>query len=148
MRNERDPIMSKKIPRITNSEKEILEVLWESETPLTSTELVDASKERSWKPSSAHLLLNSLLKKEMIQVAGFKRTTKNYARTFAPAMTREEFSIRQLRQEQKITGRALSKLFTAFVEEEDDPEVLAELTRMLEERKRELAQEGGAGEDC
>lgn len=140
--------MSKKIPRITNSEKEILEVLWESETPLTSTELVDASKERSWKPSSAHLLLNSLLKKEMIQVAGFKRTTKNYARTFAPAMTREEFSIRQLRQEQKITGRALSKLFTAFVEEEDDPEVLAELTRMLEERKRELAQEGGAGEDC
>lgn len=148
MRNERDSIMSKKIPRITNSEKEILEVLWESETPLTSTELVDASKERSWKPSSAHLLLNSLLKKEMIQVAGFKRTTKNYARTFAPAMTREEFSIRQLRQEQKITGRALSKLFTAFVEEEDDPEVLAELTRMLEERKRELAQEGGAGEDC
>lgn len=130
--------MAKKIPKITNSEKQILEVLWDKQTALTSSEIVNVSEDRTWKASSVHLLLNSLLKKGMLQVAGFKKTTKNYARTFEPTMTREEYSIRQLRQDQKNTKRTISKLFTALLEDESSPELLDELSEMVDARRKEL----------
>lgn len=133
--------MAKKIPKITNSEKQILEVLWDKQTALTSSEIVNVSEDRTWKASSVHLLLNSLLKKGMIQVAGFKKTTKNYARTFEPTMSREEYSIKQLRQDQKNTNRTISKLFTALLEDENSPELLDELSEMVDARRKELEEE-------
>ena len=105
---EKGYIMKRKIPKITNSEKQILEVLWDEEKPLTSSEIVGVSDDRTWKASSVHLLLNSLLNKDLVEVAGFKKTTKNYARTFQPTMTREEYSINQLRQEQTGTGGTIA----------------------------------------
>lgn len=130
--------MNKKIPKITASEKEILEVLWDQQDPLTSSEIVDVSENRTWKASSVHLLLNSLLKKGFVQVAGFKKTTKNYARTFEPSMTREEYSIRQIRQEQKDASYTLSRLFAALLEEEEDVDLLDELSLQIAERKKQL----------
>ena len=130
--------MGKKIPKITNSEKQILEVLWDEEQALTSSEIVNVSDDRTWKASSVHLLLNSLLNKGLVEVAGFKKTTKNYARTFKPTMTREEYSINQLRQEQKNTSRTLSRLFTALLQDEDDTELLEELSDMVDARRQEL----------
>ncbi|MCI6857664.1 MAG: BlaI/MecI/CopY family transcriptional regulator [Eubacterium sp.] len=130
--------MNKKIPKITTSEKEILEVLWDQQDPLTSSEIVDVSENRTWKASSVHLLLNSLLKKGFVQVAGFKKTTKNYARTFEPSMTREEYSIRQIRQEQKDASYTLSRLFAALLEEEEDVDLLDELSLQIAERKKQL----------
>ena len=65
--------MGKKIPRITNSEMQILEVLWDEGEALTSSEIVEVSDDRTWKSSSVHLLLNSLLKKNFVRVAGFKK---------------------------------------------------------------------------
>lgn len=66
---EKGYIMKRKIPKITNSEKQILEVLWDEEKPLTSSEIVGVSDDRTWKASSVHLLLNSLLNKDLIEDA-------------------------------------------------------------------------------
>ena len=65
----------------------------------------------SFNKSSSSSSFNSALNKDLVEVAGFKKTTKNYARTFQPTMTREEYSINQLRQEQRNTSRTLSRLF-------------------------------------
>lgn len=125
--------MGKKIPRITNSEMQILEVLWDEGEALTSSEIVEVSDDRTWKSSSVHLLLNSLLKKNFVRVAGFKKTTKNYARTFEPSMTREEYSMKQLQQEKKNT-RVFSGLFNTFVSEEISSESLQALSDLIESR--------------
>ena len=53
---EKGYIMKRKIPKITNSEKQILEVLWDEEKPLTSSEIVGVSDDRTWKASSVHLI--------------------------------------------------------------------------------------------
>ena len=45
---EKGYIMKRKIPKITNSEKQILEVLWDEEKPLTSSEIVGVSDDRTW----------------------------------------------------------------------------------------------------
>ena len=48
--------MGKKIPRITNSEMQILEVLWDEGEALTSSEIVEVSDDRTWKSSSVHII--------------------------------------------------------------------------------------------
>ena len=131
--------MGKKIPRITNSEMQILEVLWDEGEALTSSEIVEVSDDRT--SSSVHLLLNSLLKKNFVQVAGFKKTTKNYARTFEPSMTREEYSMKQLQQEKKKNTRVFSGLFNTFVSEEISSESLEELSNLIESRLDNLDDE-------
>lgn len=130
--------MKRKIPRITNSEKQILEVLWDKGEALTSSEIVEVSDDRTWKASSVHLLLNSLLNKGMVEVGGFKKTTKNYARTFKPVMSREDYSLLQLRQEKKSTSRTLSRFVNTLLGNEIDEHVLHELEDMVDTRRADL----------
>lgn len=130
--------MKRKIPRITNSEQQILEVLWDEGEALTSSEIVEVSDNRTWKASSVHLLLNSLLNKGMVEVGGFKKTTKNYARTFQPVMSREDYSLLQLRQEQKRTSRTLSKFVNTLLGNEVNDKVLHELENMVDTRRADL----------
>ena len=131
--------MKKKVAKLTESENQVMDLLWDQEDDyLTSYEIVENCENRIWKPSYIHILINSLLKKEMIEVAGFKKTTKNYARTFRPTMTREEYSILRVTQQQKTTSRTLSQLFSALLEDETDAQVLDRLSNMLDKRKEEL----------
>ena len=129
--------MKKTSKRLTDSEQQVLDLLWDREDALTSSEIVEYCENRTWKESYIHILINSLLKKNMIEVAGFKKTTKNYARTFRPTMTREDYSILQLKQNQKISSHTLSHLFCAMLEEETDERVLDELARMIEDKRKE-----------
>ena len=66
---------------LTKSELAIMEVMWEQEEALTASEIIKASGDKEWKNSSIHLMVNALLEKGFLEVAGFKKTTKNYART-------------------------------------------------------------------
>ena len=125
--------MGKKIPRITNSEMQILEVLWDEGEALTSSEIVEVSDDRTWKSSSVHLLLNSLLKKNFVQVAGFKKTTKNYARTFKPKMSKSEYVLQQA--ENKCGYEELVKAIAAKVNSIDE---LYRLIDILADRKKEI----------
>ena len=84
--------MSKTPKRLTNSEREIMQVLWKSEKPLTASGIIAASPNKEWKNSSVHLLIKSLLDKDLVEVAVFEKTTKNYARTFKPTMSYEDYS--------------------------------------------------------
>ena len=120
--------MRQKTKKLTDSEKQVLDLLWDSNEPLTSTEIVKLCAGRTWKPSYIHIMINSLLKKEMIKVAG----------TFEPTMTRDQWSLFQVKQDQKSASTALAHLFTALVEEETDFELLDELSAILEKRKQEL----------
>lgn len=76
---------------LTKSEMEIMDVLWESDKPLSRADLLSRSEEKSWKDSSVHILLNGLLQKGAIAEAGLVRRSKTYGRVFAPTMTREEY---------------------------------------------------------
>lgn len=130
--------MRKKNKKMTASEREVLELLWQQGKPLTSSEIVALSEDKSWKPSYIHLMINSLLKKEIIQVAGFKKTTKNFARSFEPILSKEEFSIQSFREENHLDTSSLSLLFGALLEEETDRETIDKLSAMLEQKKKEL----------
>ena len=76
---------------LTKSEMQIMDVFWASETPLSRSDLLERSEEKTWKDSSVHILLNGLLAKGAIREAGFVKRSKTFGRTFLPAMTREQY---------------------------------------------------------
>ena len=76
---------------LTKSEMQIMDVLWAADVPLSRSDLLERSEQKSWKDSSVHILLNGLLQKDAIREAGFVKRSKTYGRTFAPTLTREEY---------------------------------------------------------
>lgn len=130
--------MKKSSTIVTPSEREVLELLWTQDRPLTSSEIVELSKDKTWKPSYIHLMITSLLKKNMIEISGFKKTTKNYARSFVPVMSREEYSVYIMKKENNLSTSSLSLLFSALLEEETSQDTLDELSAMLEKKRKEL----------
>ncbi len=117
---------------LTKSEMEIMDVLWGSDEPLSRSDLLSRSEEKTWKDSSVHILLNSLLEKGAITEAGLVRRRKTYGRTFAPAMTREEYfamTIFSHRHKPDMVG-----LITALLRREDiTPEQRAQIAAIAQE---------------
>lgn len=124
--------------KLTNSEREVLDLLWDVGEPLTSSEIVKMCVDRTWKPSYIHIMIKSLLDKEMIKMAGFKKMTKNYARIFEPTMTREQWSLLQVKQEKSDSGELLKEMLVSILQEETDENVLDELSEAITKRKTEL----------
>lgn len=118
---------------LTRSEMEIMDVLWEAEKPLSRSDLLARSEEKTWKDSSVHILLNGLLQKGAIHEAGLVKRSKTYGRVFAPSLTREEYfanTIFSHRHKPEPAG-----LFAALLQREEvTPEVLKQLLTLVQEK--------------
>ena len=125
-----------KIPKLSKSEQEIMDVLWAEGLPLSRSDILELSTEKSWKPSSIHILLNSLLDKQAIVVDGFSKTGSHYGRTFAPAFAEGEGMATQIKQMvsyQRRPGETVSTIFSALIEDnnltDEDLDKLEEILR-------------------
>jgi len=57
-----------KIPKISDSEWEVMKVLWKK-SPLTSSQIIEILKEySSWNPKTIHTLISRLVNKDAIRV--------------------------------------------------------------------------------
>lgn len=124
---------------LTKNEQEVMELMWTQRRALSRSEIIELSTERSWKKSSIHILLNSLLEKGAIKVDGFVKTGKNYGRTYSATVTQEEYQIMQFKQGSnyiKSKSSAIASLVSTLVEDEDiDNETLDRLEAILQERR-------------
>lgn len=118
--------------RLTNSEKQIMEVLWKSDVPLSSHDIILSSSDKTWKNSSVHLLLNSLLDKELIEVAGFEKRTKNYARVFKPTLSYVDYILTVLIKNSDKEKRA--ELLSKLIKQENDTELLKDIMMEIQNR--------------
>ncbi|MPM51123.1 hypothetical protein SDC9_97870 [bioreactor metagenome] len=126
---------------LTKNEQEIMDLLWSQDKALSRSEIIELSTERSWKKSSIHILLNSLLEKGAIKVEGFVKTGKNYGRTYSAAVTQEEYQIMQFKKGAnylKSKSSAITGLVSALVQNEDiDNDTLDRLEAILQTRRSE-----------
>lgn len=122
---------------LTKSELEVMNVLWRAEKPLSRNDILCQATHKSWKDSSIHILLNSLLKKEALTEAGFARSGKTWGRLYAANISCESYYAEYLFS---CAGKELlPMLFSALIKSCDiSPELMAELEAMLEKRKKEL----------
>ena len=118
---------------LTKSEMEIMDVLWSSQGPMSRSDILESSPQKSWKDSSVHILLNGLLKKGAIREAGLVKRSKTFGRTFAPTLTREEYfatTIFSHRHKPNIVG-----LFEALLRRDDiSQEDLAEISALISQK--------------
>lgn len=123
---------------LTKSEKQIMELLWASDKPLTCHEIVENSEGKTWKDSYIHIMIRSLIEKGMLKVDGVELVCKNYARKFAPAMSKDEYIVKTLMNEKVWTNDKMPPLFSAFVNNEADMAVLDQFDAIIQARKQEL----------
>lgn len=96
--------------RMTPSENGVMQAFWNAKKPMTSSQIVEAVQatgQATWKSRSVFVLLNKLMKKELVRVVGYANVGGSIARRFEPTMTKAEY--RDLAAEQApaqhLTGR-------------------------------------------
>ena len=123
--------------KLTKSEQEVMELLWASEEPLSSREIIAKSKDKTWKDSYIHIIINSLLEKNMIQVSGVQQTTKNYTRIFSPTISKDKWMISQI-SESEHSSSTIKYLFGEILQQIHDQESLNELSDFIEKQKKRI----------
>lgn len=124
--------------RLTKSELEIMEVLWQENRPLSRSFIISHAPHRSWKDSSIHILLNSMLDKGAIQIVGFEQTGRRIARTFSPTLTPDEYYAMQIKSRSIYTPESLPSLLSALIADGVDEQLLDKLTAVIQQRREEL----------
>lgn len=126
---------------LSETEMDIMQILWKAKTGLSRPEILSHMEGKDWNPNSIHQVLNSMMKKGVLQVDGMARCGKVYGRTYMPTMTQQEFLTRRT---QEITPGLSSKerilgIVAALTELDGiDAETIGELEQLLAVRKKEL----------
>ena len=103
---------------LTTAEETIMNIQWDSKTPLMKSEIVGKAIENnalSWQERSCFTIINHLMDKNLIEVVDRKRAGKARARSFAAAVSRPEYYARLVADcvpatEQKAFRKELRKL--------------------------------------
>ena len=78
---------------LTNSERELMDFIWDHHDPLTVNDILELCTERSWSENYLPIMLGSLKRKGAIVACGMKQYGTQYARKFRPTCSREEYYI-------------------------------------------------------
>lgn len=122
-----------KIPRISEAEWQVMDVLWRR-SPLSAGDIVDAlARDTDWEPATIKTMLNRLVKKGALR---FKVEGKRYL--YAPAVARDA-CVRSAGRSflDRVFGGAPGALIAHFVEDAKlSKDEIAELRRLLDRKGR------------
>lgn len=106
--------------KLTDKELEIMAVLWGSGSPMTATEIIEASNNRTWKENSIYILMNTLIKKGAVLQGKHKPTITKNARAYEPALTSEEYTVMCIKNVQSTGVRVdIHRLIEHLMEAEE-----------------------------
>jgi BlaI family penicillinase repressor len=126
---------------VSKSEYEILTLLWANEQGLTAVEINEIAEDKSWKPTSIHLIINSMMDKGVVKVDGMVRSGRTYSRIFKPALSPEEYSMMQIKQNasfSKDKNALISNLCAALIDQEEvSMETIEKIELLIKQKKEE-----------
>ncbi|UOQ91969.1 penicillinase repressor BlaI [Halobacillus shinanisalinarum] len=125
--------MTKKIPNISESEWEVMHVLWKK-VPQTANEVISSLQEQTdWKPKTVRTLLDRLSRKNVI---GVNKDRRVY--TFFPLYSQDECQHAEAQSFiQRIYGGTLKSMLVQFIEEDSlSEEDIKELRSILDEKPK------------
>jgi len=129
---------------LSSNELVVLRVLWSENAPLSRPEILGRIPDNRWNPNSIHVVLNNLIKKEYVEVAGVARCGQSYGRTYRAAKTQGEY-ITDLAMEalpDTPEEECILDVMSAMVKRKNvGEETLNQLEQMLAQRRKELRQE-------
>ncbi len=134
--------MKKPAITLTPNELEIMELMWRENRPLSRTDIIELSPDRSWKASSIHILLNKMLDKDAIKVDGFVRTGKNYGRTYSPALSNVDYLLMTIKGSslyQNSKKEATIAVISSLINDKDiTAQDIKEIEAVIEAKKSKL----------
>ena len=121
---------------ITNSELEILQVMWNVGRPLSRAEILTLSTKKTWKDNSIHILLNGMLDKGTIQTVDFVRSGKVWARTYEPKVCAHDYYVDYF----NTYGWPDPIKFVEYVVSQEDvsKETIDQMIEIIEQKKQEM----------
>lgn len=126
---------------LSENEKNIMDIFWKESKALSTSDIIESPHPRNWKDSSIHILINSLLKKGAIEIAGFVKTSKTYARTFKPTISYEDYSAMQLLESKSYKNCSLPKIVASLIDHIEDAEerdsLIKDLEKIISNKKEE-----------
>jgi len=109
---------------------------------MTASEINSRCKEKSWKDASIHLILANMIDKGAIVVDGIVRSGRTYGRIFKAAITPEEYSMMQIKQNALFTNDrrgSMTKLFARLIDSDEvNLETISKIEALLKKKKEEL----------
>lgn len=119
--------------KLTRRDLDVLSVLWDSEKPLTASEIVAANP--ALNKNTVQPVLRKLLKNELVQVADIVYSGTVLSRSYIPSISRQELSLYRLSSEYRQLEKDVSKAsFVSFLlKTEENQEKFQKDLRELEE---------------
>lgn len=90
------------VKRMTKSEEQVMTLLWRSGKPLSCSEIVALSENKTWKDSYVHSLIKSLIKKGIVKIESFELISRSYARKFVPKISYHEYVLLSYFSEERL----------------------------------------------
>ena len=115
---------------LTESELDILNLLWETGQSMSRPEILAGLPDKDWNPNSIHQVLNSMMNKGILKVDGVARCGKGYGRTYAPTMNQTQYLLQQAGEcmSNVPPRKRLLGVVASMVEDADiDAETISEL---------------------
>lgn len=117
---------------LTKSERSLMDFFWNSNTPLTSVNLLKNNASHEWSDNYMHNMLRNLQKKKFIKECGTVRYGTQYARQFIPTFSREEYAT-QLALGVGIGPKNIAQVTVAMAEQSSsDEEVISVLEDIID----------------
>lgn len=122
---------------LSDSELEVMEVLWKKEEPMSFGELLnyfDSYTEKSWKKQTLNTFLFRMQQKNLVQII-----TEGKHKLYIPAMTKEEYLLKESKAFlNKNYQGSIVKMVAAFNGSEKlEKDEIARLKQLLEEWGKE-----------
>ena len=114
-------------------ELDVLNILWKTDEPMTSTDIV--SEQRGLTQSTVIAVLRKLLKEELVEVAGVTHSGKVLSRTYRPTEESRKVIMDNFAGDYASFKNVISKsdICAAILGIEQNPEVMkAEITKLKE----------------
>lgn len=126
--------MKNKITRIPDTELEIMQVIWNNQTPITTSEVKKIlEQERPWSIGALQTLLNRLIDRGFL-----KGEMKGKSKTYTPLVSERDYLVTESRSFLKrLSGNSITRLVTSLYDSKSiSDEDLDELNAFIEATRK------------
>ncbi len=124
---------------LTEKEYEVMEILWKNKKPMLASEVTKSVSTASG--NSTHHLINRLMEKGVVKVAGNVKIVKAQSRLYSPSISVAEFAASQSAELFKSTVEDIDikEFLTCFIKKNKNKseDLLNNIKRFVEEYSKE-----------
>ena len=120
--------------KLTKSQLDIMKVFWETDEPLSVSDIIRINPELNI--NTVRAALNTMLKKNFIKVDDIVYSGTVLSRSYRPVITLEEYLADNFSGISKDSFT--SAMVANFINNENDIAVIEEIESLLQKRKREI----------